>query len=106
VKCIGFFQEVAIMTDWELITEQIQNAMRAVDKASEAGENLRNETTPQNVDAFTEQLNELCDHLITMKQILEHESGFSMDELADVLSKLLSGEPAPYRTTKRYKSEQ
>ncbi len=42
------------MTDWELITEQIQNAMRAVDKASEAGKNLRNETTPQNVDAFTE----------------------------------------------------
>lgn len=94
------------MTDWELITEQIQNAMRSVDKASEAGENLRNETTPQNVDAFTEQLNELCDHLSTMKQILEHESGFSMDELADALSKLLSGEAAPYRTTKRYKSEQ
>lgn len=32
------------MTDWELITEQIQNAMRAVDKASEAGDVLRNET--------------------------------------------------------------
>ena len=94
------------MTDWELITEQIQNAMRAVDKASKAGENLRNETTPQHVDAFTDQLNELCDHLSAMKQILEHESGFSRDELADVLSKMLSGQPAPYRTSKRYKVEQ
>lgn len=92
------------MTDWELITRQIQNTMRAVHKASEVGEKLRNDTTPQNVDAFAEQLSELCDHLSAMKQILDHESGFSRDELADVLSRMLSGEPAPYRSSKRYNS--
>ena len=33
------------MTDWDLVVEQIQNAMQAVDQAHEASEKLRNHVT-------------------------------------------------------------
>ena len=47
------------MTDWDLITEQIQNAMQAVDRAHEASENLRNHATPEAFDEFKDQMREL-----------------------------------------------
>ena len=87
------------MTDWDLIVEQIQNAMQAVDQAHEASENLRNQATPETIDEFTTQMQELCEHLSLMKKVLEHTSTYAMDELVDALSQMQSGKPAAYRRT-------
>jgi hypothetical protein len=90
------------MTDWDRIIEEIDQAMRAVDKARQAGDALRNNVTPVAVDNFTEEISTLHAHLESLKRILDHESGFSMDELTDVLSQFFGGRPASYRKTPRY----
>jgi hypothetical protein len=87
------------MTDWDRIVEQIQNAMQAVDQAHEAGENLRNHTTPETLDEFKAQMEELCEHLSALKTVMEHSTAYAMDELVDVLSQMYSGKPAAYRRT-------
>lgn len=92
------------MTDWDLITEQIQNAMQAVDRAHEASENLRNHTTPEAFDTFKAQMQELCEHLSSLKKVMEHSSTYSMDELVDVLSQMYSGKPAAYRRIQHIES--
>lgn len=89
------------MTDWDLMKEYIQNAMQAVDQAHAAGEQLRNHATPEHLDAFKAQMEELYSHLRTLKQALEHESTYSMDELIDMLSEMFSGQPAAFRRTQR-----
>jgi len=92
------------MTDWNLIVEQIQNAMQAVDQAHEASENLRNHTTPDTFDDFQAQMQELCEHLRALKNVLEHTGAYTMDELVDALSHMQSGKPAAYRRTQRLAS--
>ena len=87
------------MTDWDLIVERIQNAMQAVDQAHEAGENLRNEATPETFDEFKANMQELCEHLSALKSAMEHSSTYTMDELVDALSQMSSGKPAAYRRT-------
>jgi hypothetical protein len=87
------------MTDWDLIVEQIQNPMQAVDQAHNASENLRNHTTPEALDEFKTQMEELCEHLSALKTVMEHSTAYSMDELVDVLSQMYSGKPAAYRRT-------
>ena len=90
------------MTDWDRIIGEIDQAMQAVDKAHQAGDALRNHVTPVAVDTFKEELSSLHAHLESLKRILDHESGFSMDELTDVLSQFFDGHPASYRKTSRY----
>jgi hypothetical protein len=90
------------MTDWEWITEQIQRAMQTIDETQIAEENLRNHTTPETADEYTQQLRKLYEHLSSIKFIWEHEFNYSMDELADVMSEMFSGKPAPYRATRRF----
>jgi Zn-dependent oligopeptidase len=85
------------MTDWDLIVEQIQAAMQAVDQAHEASENLRNQASPETLDEFTTHMQELWEHLSAMKKVLEHTSTYAMDELVDALSQMQSGKPAAYR---------
>jgi len=87
------------MTDWDLIVEQIQNAMQAVDQAHEASENLRNQATPETFDEFTMHMQELCEHLSALKKVMEHTSTYAMDELVDALSQMQSGKSAAYRRT-------
>jgi len=88
------------MTDWDLITEQIRNAMQAVDRAHEASENLRNHTTPETFDEFKSKMQTLSEHLSALKDIMEHSSTYTMDELVDALSQMSTGKPAAYRRTK------
>lgn len=88
------------MTDWDLIVEQIQNAMQAVDQAHKASENLRSQATPETFDEFTTYMQELFEHLSAMKNVLEHTSTYAMDELVDALSQMQSGKPAAYRRTR------
>jgi len=88
------------MTDWDLIVERIQNAMQAVDQAHAASENLRNHATPENFDEFKEHMQDLCEHLSALKNVMEHSSTYTMDELVDVLSQMSTGKPAAYRRTR------
>jgi len=92
------------MTDWDQIVEYIQNAMQAVDQAHEAGENLRNHVSPNTIDEFKAHMQELCEHLSTLKNAMEHSTAYSMDELVDVLSNIYSGKPAAYRRTQHIES--
>lgn len=92
------------MTDWDLIVERIQTAMQSVDEAHVASENLRNNGTPEAFDEFKAQMQELCEHLSELKQVMEHTSTYTMDELVDVLSQMTSGKPAAYRRTKHLES--
>lgn len=89
------------MTDWDLITEQIRNAMQAVDNTHEAAEELRNHATTETLDDFRAQMEDLCKELSRLKEIMEHQTAYSMDELVDVLSIYFSGKPAAYRRTQR-----
>lgn len=92
------------MTEVEEISEYIRNAMSALEEAHKAGEELRNHTTPDNVDAFTRKCEELCQHLTMLKQIIERGGDFSLDELADILNQMFQGKPAPYRGTPRFET--
>ena len=92
------------MTDWDLIVEHIHNAMQAVDQVHEAGENLRNHTTPETFDEFKSQMEELCEHLNTLKNVMDHTGTYTMDELVDALSQMYSGKPAAYRRTQHIES--
>lgn len=92
------------MTDWDLIVEQIQTAMQAVDQAHEAGENLRNNVTSDTFDEFKTQMQELSDHLRALQKVLEHTSTYAMDELVDALSQMQSGKRAAYRRTQHVES--
>lgn len=92
------------MTDWDLIVEQIQNAMQAVDQAHEASENLRNHTTPEAFDEFKTQMQTLCEHLSALKNVMEHTTAYTMDELVDALSQVSTGKPAAYRRTQHIES--
>lgn len=88
------------MTDWDQIIEYMQNAMQAVDKTHKSAEELRNNTTPEVLDEFRTQMQELHKRLTTLQNVLEHQGSYTMDELTDVLSQYFSGAPAAYRRTK------
>lgn len=89
------------MTDWDLITEYIHNAMQAVDKAHEVMNELRENTTPEALDEFRAHMGELTDHLTKLEKVLEHQETFALEELADRLSTMLGGKCSEYRRTPR-----
>jgi hypothetical protein len=93
------------MTDWDQITESIQNAIQAMDKAHAASKAVREKATPETVDAFRDEMKTLHDHLAAIKFILEHESAYSTDEMVDVFSRLYGGKPSIYRATTHYKTK-
>ena len=92
------------MTDWDQIIEYMQNAIQAVDETHKTTEELRNHTTPEVLDEFRTQMQELCQHLTALQSVLEHQSTYSMDELTDMLSRYFSGSPAAFRRTTRIES--
>jgi hypothetical protein len=73
--------------------------MQAVDKAQEASQKLRAEVTVDTFDEFKTHMQALCEHLSALKNVLEHSSTYTMDELVDLLSQMYSGKPAAYRRT-------
>lgn len=89
------------MTDWYAMVDGIQAAMQAVDKAHDAAENLREMKNKEAIQKFQAEMAELCKHLEQMKQILAHEDTYTMDELADALSKML-GEGKTYHRIEHY----
>lgn len=89
------------MTDWDLMTEYIQNAMHVVDKAHVASRQLRENANPETFDNFRAQLQELTEHLTELQIALNSQEAFALDELADWLSQAFTGKPSAYRRTPR-----
>ena len=91
------------MTDWDEITEYIQNAMHAVDRAHEVSSNLRKNVTPEAFGTFRLQMQELTEHLTKLQTVLDNQEAFALDEAADWLSKVFGGKEPSYRRTPRMK---
>lgn len=89
------------MTDWDAITEYIRNAMQAVDKAHEVTNDLRENVTPEVIDEFRSQMNELTQHLTKLQTVLAHQDTFALEELADRLAATIGGKRSEYRRTPR-----
>ena len=89
------------MTDWDLMTEYIHNAMHVLEKAHAASRQLRENANPETFDNFRAQLQELTDHLTKIQTVLNNQEAFALDEMADWLSKAFTGNPSPYRRTPR-----
>ncbi len=90
------------MTDWDLMVERIQNAMQAVDKAHEAKETLQVKINGETLAHFQARMKELEEHLRLMKQILEHENTYTMDEIADALNRTLNTGTQSYHRIPHY----
>src|SRR5512141_971967 len=89
------------MTDWDLMVEYIQRAMDAVDKAHEVTSELRENATPEALDQFRIEIDELTEHLVKLQTVLNNQEAFALDELADWLSEAFTGNPSDYRRTSR-----
>ena len=89
------------MTDWNMMTENIRNAMQALDEAQRAREDLHTQPTPDKFDAFRAEMQELIEHLTQLQSVLANEEKFAVDELADWLSSVFTGHRAEYRQTPR-----
>lgn len=89
------------MTDWDMITEYIRNAMQAVDEAHDVSLELRDNATTEVFDEFRSHMQELIEHLTRLQTVLNNEEAFAVDELVDWISKTYTGHPADYRRTPR-----
>ncbi|HSB00869.1 MAG TPA: hypothetical protein VLE49_09475 [Anaerolineales bacterium] len=89
------------MTDWDLMTEYIHNAMYVIDKAHAATRQVREHATPQTLDKFLAQMQELTENLTNLQTVLNNQEAFALDEFADWLSKGFTGRPSEYRRTPR-----
>ncbi|MBI5295740.1 MAG: hypothetical protein HY869_09710 [Chloroflexi bacterium] len=89
------------MTDWDMMTENIRNAMQAMDEAQRARQALLEQPTPDKFDAFRAEMQELTEHLTQLQTVLADEESFAVDELADWLSQVFTGHRAEYRHTPR-----
>ena len=89
------------MTDWDLMTEYIHNAMHVVDRAHTASRQLREKASPETFDNFRAQVENLSKSLTDLQTVLNNQEAFALDELADWLSKSFTGQPSPYRRTPR-----
>jgi hypothetical protein len=91
------------MTDWDLMVENIQMAIQAVEKAHAASDELRENTTPENLEQFRQEIDTLTEHLTQLKTVLDNQEAFALDEMADWLSQAFQGTPSEYRRTPRMK---
>ncbi len=82
------------MTDWDLMTEYIQNAMYELDKAHVATRQVRENATPETLDNFLAQMQELTENLTNLQTVLNHQEVFVADELTDWLSRAFTGQPS------------
>lgn len=89
------------MTDWDLMTEYIHNAMHVVDRAHAATRQLREDANPETFDNFRAELQELTEHLTKLQTVLNNQEAFALDEVADWLSRAFTGKPSEYRRTPR-----
>lgn len=84
------------MTDWELMKEQIQRAMRSAE-ALEPGETLPAAVYAEVLDDTKAELIRLETQLKRLKWALDQPGQYSMDEIFAILSRLIGGQPCAYR---------
>jgi hypothetical protein len=89
------------MTDWDLMTEYIHNAMQMMDQAYAAARQLREHATPESFDDFRSQMEVLVENLTRLQTVLNNQEAFALDELSDWLSNAFIGKPSEYRRTPR-----
>ncbi len=89
------------MTDWDLMTEYIHNAMQMMDQAYAATRQLREHATPESFDDFRSQMEVLVENLTRLQTVLNNQEAFALDELSDWLSNAFTGKPSEYRRTPR-----
>jgi hypothetical protein len=89
------------MTDWETIVEHIQAAMQAMDKAHEAGEDLRENGDRAALKKFQAEMKALYERLEQMQQILTHEDIYMEDEAVEAIRAAL-GAPTGYHRIPHY----
>lgn len=89
------------MTDWDLLTEYVYNAMHVVDRAHVASRQLRENANAETFDNFRAQLSQLTEDLTKLQVVLNNQEAFALDELADWLSKAFTGKVSEYRRTPR-----
>lgn len=85
------------MTDWNLMVERIQNAMQALEKAHQSKQALEGQANGETLTKFQVEMKQLEEELRLMKQILENEDTYSMDEIAAALGHTLNKERSSYR---------
>lgn len=85
------------MSDLTLIAENIRNAMDALERTHEVGEDLRERVTPETYSAFRQQMDELTGRLHQLSAMLSHEDEMALDELADALRRAFHARPTEYR---------
>lgn len=93
------------MSELTMIAEAIREAMRAVEEAHSAAQELKAEANHNNFDAFKAKMAELQEHLAKLKMVLEDEKTYAFDELMDALSRAYSDHRADYRRTPRMGEE-
>jgi hypothetical protein len=89
------------MTDWDLMNENIRNAMQAIDDAQHAKEELLSQPTPDKFAAFRVEMQELTENLTKLQAVLDNEEAFAVDELSDWLSQAFTGHRSDFRHTPR-----
>jgi hypothetical protein len=85
------------MTDWDMIVDQVQAAMLALDKAHTASESLREKTDRETMENFQVEIKQLTRHLEQIQNILAHEDTYTMDELADALGAAMGNKTTYHR---------
>lgn len=93
------------MTDWDLMIEHINNAMRKMDKTQTASELLLENTNHENFDKFRSELQKLIEELTKLQTVLDHQQEFADDEVTDWLSQAFTGKTSQYRRTPRMQLE-
>jgi hypothetical protein len=84
-----------------MMTENIRNAMQAMDEAQHAKEELLTQPTPDKFEAFRVEMDELTENLAKLQAVLDNEEAFAVDELSDWLSQAFTGHRSDYRQSPR-----
>jgi t-SNARE complex subunit (syntaxin) len=93
------------MTDWILMIEHINNAMRKMDNTRNASEQLLENANHENFDKLRNELQKLIEELTELQTVLDHQQEFAADEVTDWLSQAFTGKPSQYRRTPRMQLE-
>lgn len=93
------------MTDWNLMVERIQNAMQALEKAHQSKQDLEGDVNGETLTKFQNEVKHLEEKLRLMKQILENEDTYSMDEIAAALGRALGREEPGYRRIPEFQAQ-
>ena len=84
------------MTDWDQISTDIQQAMTALHDADQASKSLLEQPDQERIQTFQEKMRALYLDLKKIQYVLDHEDIFFSDGVADALSNLFTGKPAPW----------